>query len=102
MASCVLEEFDYQQGANLSFSLPDGTLILSSNGNDTHDRKDYKQNACFVKNLFQEASLSHITKTGRRFSPQNICSLCYKKSVWPQPIYPQQISTNYVIIYLYI
>lgn len=50
MASCVLEEFDYQQGVNLSFSLPDGTLILSSSGNDIHDRKDYKQNACFVKN----------------------------------------------------
>lgn len=29
MASCVLEGFDYQWGVDLSFSLPDGTLLFS-------------------------------------------------------------------------
>lgn len=33
MASVVLEELDYQQGVNLSFSRPDGALVLSCSGN---------------------------------------------------------------------
>lgn len=34
MASCVLEEFDYQRGVNLSFSPPDATRFHADNMKD--------------------------------------------------------------------
>lgn len=68
MASCVLEEFDYQQGANLSFSLPDGTRFFIP-AVETTWRITHEMDVLWKIRVSRSQFDLLVTRTGSCFSP---------------------------------